>query len=287
MAAELRHLRAFVAIARAGSITRAARDLSITQPALSRTLSTLESAVGVRLIERTTTSMRLSPAGRAMLPRAEAALAAVDDALDVARHAVWPLRVGHAWSAAGPRTARIVRTWAAEHPDVPVELVQIDERHAGLSRGLVDVAVLRGVPVPDGAGAVDLESEPRVAALPADHPLAASPELHLADLAGEQLIVNQATGTVTPAMWPPGSRPVIGSRVGSVEDWLVAIASGQGFGVSVASTVQLHARSGVTFVPLLDAPPMTVSIAWRLRGGHPAAEAFARLALAVVSDPDP
>lgn len=286
MSIELRHLRAFATIARLSGISAAARELGVTQPALSRTLRALETAVGVRLVDRTTTSLQLTPAGRAMLPRVEAALAAVDDALDVARHAVWPLRVGHAWSAAGPRTAQIVRAWARARPDVPVEVVQVEDRYAGLTRGLVDVAVLRDVPVPDGADSVALDTETRVAVLPADHRLAGPGSLALADLAGEPLVVNGVTGTVTPSMWPPDRRPAPGPVVGSIEDWLVAVASGQGVGVSAASTAQLHARPGVVFVPLTDAPPMTVRMAWRRRGGHPERAAFARHAVAVLSGTD-
>jgi DNA-binding transcriptional LysR family regulator len=284
MEVELRHLRAFVAIARAGSITAAARELSITQPALSRTLRALESAVGVRLVERTTTSLRLSPAGRAMLPRADAALAAMADALQGARQAVWPLRVGHPWSAAGPRTAQIVREWTATHPDVPVELIQLDDRYAGLTRRLVDVAVLRGVPTPDGAESVVLETERRVAVFAADHRLAAAAELSMADLTGERLVINASTGTVTPALWPGPERPDVGPRVTSLEDWLFAVAAGQGIGVTAASTAELHAQAGLVFVPLRDAPPMTVSLAWLTSGGHAARAEFARHALAVMSE---
>ena len=281
MSVELRHLRAFVAIARAGTISHAARDLGITQPALSRTLRQLETAVGVRLVERTTSSLRLSAAGLAMLPRVEAALASIENALDAARNTVWPLRVGHAWSAVGPRTADIMRAWMAVRPDVPVELRQIDDRYAGLTRDLVDVAVLRGVRPPDGMDSTLLETEPRVAVVAADHPLATRSDLRMADLAGEALVVNTVTGTVTPQLWPAGARPAVAARVGSIEDWLVAIASGQGVGVTAASSAELHARPGVTFVPLLDAPTMPVTLAWRPGPGHAAREQF--VSVAVVS----
>ncbi len=282
MSVELRHLRAFAAIAQAGTISGAARDLGMTQPALSRTLRQLETAIGVRLVERTTSSLRLSPAGEAMLPRVDAALASVDLALDAARNATWPLRVGHAWSAIGPRTAAIVRAWMAACPDVPIELRQIDDRHAGLTRDLVDVAVLRGVPVPDGMESVPLDAEPRMAVLADDHPLSGEPGLRMADLARDALVVNTVTGTVTPQLWPPDARPSVAARVGSIEDWLVAIAAGQGFGVTAASSAELHARPGVTFVPLVDAPPMPVALAWRRGPGHAARERFVAVALAVV-----
>src|SRR5919112_1839022 len=94
MAAELRHLRAFVAIADEGTVTRAAARLHVTQPALSRTLAQLEAHLGVRLVERSTHHLELTTAGRLFHHRARAALSAVDEVLDPARAATWPLRLG-------------------------------------------------------------------------------------------------------------------------------------------------------------------------------------------------
>src|SRR5918911_5052988 len=102
MSVELRHLRAFAAIAQEGSVTAAARRLAITQPALSRTLAQLERALGARLVERSTTAPALTPEGRALLPKVLAALVAVDEVLDPAAVRARALRVGHAWSGAGP-----------------------------------------------------------------------------------------------------------------------------------------------------------------------------------------
>jgi hypothetical protein len=169
-------------------------------------------------------------------------------------------------------------------PEVPIELRQIDDRYAGLTRDLVDVAVLRGVRVPDGMESVLLNTEPRMAALADDHPLSQERGLRMADLAGAALVVNTVTGTVTPQLWPPDARPSVAARVGSIEDWLVAIAAGQGVGVTAASTAELHARPGVTFVPLLDAPAMPVSLAWRRGPGHSARDRVVSVALAVVRD---
>jgi hypothetical protein len=66
MTVELRHLRAFVAIAAEGTITRAAARLHVTQPALSRTLRQLEAHLGARLIDRSTHHLQLTAAGHAV-----------------------------------------------------------------------------------------------------------------------------------------------------------------------------------------------------------------------------
>jgi DNA-binding transcriptional LysR family regulator len=69
-------LRAFVAVAREGSLSRAAQRLHLTQPAISLQLKTLQERLGVRLFERTARGMRLTPDGAALLPLADRVLAA-------------------------------------------------------------------------------------------------------------------------------------------------------------------------------------------------------------------
>ncbi len=283
MTVELRHLRAFAAIAEQGTITAAARTLATTQPALSRTLAQLERALGARLVERSTSSLALSPEGRALLPKVLAALAAVDEVLDPAAVRSRALRVGHAWSGAGPSTTAILRAWDRLHPDVPVEVRRVDDRLAGLARGQVDVAFLRGDVEAAGVRTRLLHHEPRVAALPQDHRLAGAAATTMAELAADRLVVNPATGTVSELLWPEGARPVVARRVRTVEDWLIAIAAGQGVGLTAASTAQLHPHPGVVFVPVTDAPAMPVLLGWRDGPGHPARADFVGVAAGVAA----
>lgn len=283
MTVELRHLRAFATIADEGTVSAAARRLAVAQPALSRTLAQFERALGARLVERSTTSLALTAEGRALLPKVLAALAAVDEVLDPAAVRARALRVGHAWSGAGPHTTAILREWDRRHPDVPVEVRRVDDRLAGLARGQVDVAFLRGRVDAAGVRTRLLHSEPRVAALPEDHRLAGAPGTTMAELSGERLVVNPTSGTVSELLWPPGARPEVARRVRTVEDWLIAIAAGQGIGLTAASTAQLHAHPGVVFVPVRDAPAMPVLLGWRDGPGHPARADFVAVALEVVA----
>ena len=282
MAVELRHLRAFATIADEGSVSGAARRLAVTQPALSRTLAQFERALGARLVERSTTSLALTAEGRALLPKVLAALAAVDEVLDPAAVRARALRVGHAWSGAGPYTTAILREWAARFPDVPVEMRRVDDRLAGLARGQVDVAFLRGNAEAAGVRTQLLHREPRVAALPQDHPLAGRAATTMVELAAWPLVVNPTSGTVSELLWPPGARPDVARRVRTVEDWLIAIAAGQGIGLTAASTPELHGHPGVVFVPVTDAPAMAILLGWRDGPGHPARDDFRAVALEVV-----
>jgi DNA-binding transcriptional LysR family regulator len=91
---ELRHLRYFVAVAEAGSLTLAAeKRLHTAQPSLSRQIRDLESEVGVQLMNRSVRGIELSPAGRAFLDHARLALAQVEAAKEAARRAAQPAKV--------------------------------------------------------------------------------------------------------------------------------------------------------------------------------------------------
>lgn len=114
---ELRHLRAFLAVADAGNVTRAAAALRLTQPAVSRTLAALEQHLGVRLVDRSTHHLALTPEGVVFRDKAAAAVAAFDEAVDSGGLRNWPLRLGHAWSAFGPYTTPLLRGWQERYPE--------------------------------------------------------------------------------------------------------------------------------------------------------------------------
>ncbi|MFF9849605.1 LysR family transcriptional regulator [Streptomyces litmocidini] len=283
MSIELRHLRCFLAIAEESSLTRAAARLHLTQPAVSRTLAALEQHLGARLVDRSTHHLALTAEGRAFQDRAAAALAAFEAAVDPARLRHRPLRLGHAWSAFGPYTTPLLRRWQRAHPETPLELLRIDDRTAGLARGEVDAALLRGAVEAPGLVTAELTTEERVAALPADHPLADRPALTLTDLTGETVVLNTVSGATTLALWPSAARPTATLTVANTDDWLTAIAAGRGIGVSSASTAALHPHPGVTYRPLPEAPPLPVLLAWRDAFPHPATEALVAMAREIVS----
>src|SRR5271168_2615024 len=90
---ELRHLRFFVAVAEAGSLTTAAeKRLHTAQPSLGRQMRDLEYEVGVPLMTRSARGIELTPSGRAFLDHARLALAQVEAAGEAARRAAQPAR---------------------------------------------------------------------------------------------------------------------------------------------------------------------------------------------------
>lgn len=284
MTVELRHLRAFLTIAEEGSITRAAHRLHIGQPALSRTLRQLEAHLGVQLVDRGTHHLELTRAGTRFRVRAEAAVATFDDVVDPGQLGAWPLRLGHAWSAMGDYTTPLLRRWQQRYPHVPLELLRIDDRTAGLCGGKVDAALLRGRISGAGLHVEHLLTESRYAVVPVDGTLAAHAALSLADLSAEPIAVNTVSGLTDLRLWPVGIRPARVVEVVNTDDWLAAIAAGRAVGVSTSGTASTHTHPGVAYVPLSDAPEVPVTMVWKVPPGHPGVPDLAALAHEVVRE---
>lgn len=284
MTIELRHLRAFLAIAEEGNVTRAAARLHVGQPALSRTLRQIERHLGARLVDRSTHHLELTAAGRLFHDKAAVALAGVDAALDPRGLRSWPLRVGHTWAALGDHTVPLLRRWDETYPDIPLELRRIDEATAGLAQGTVDAALLRGTVTGSGLATRVLLRERRVGVVSADSPLASLSQVTLADLAAYPLAVNTVSGTTTPDLWPPTARPASTVEVTNTDEWLVAIAAGRAMGVSTTATPRNHTHPSLVYRPLVDAPAVPVVLAWREGPGHPAVPDLVTMAREVVGD---
>lgn len=276
MTVEIRHLRAFLTIAEERNLTRAAQRLHITQPALSRTLAQLERELSTRLIDRSTHHLELTDAGRRFEQRAFDAVRSFESAIISVGGSETPLRIGHSWSA-GVHLSSIVRAWNRTARPCSLVIIRSEDRNAGLSTGAVDVALTRG-PVDAGRfRTVVLDEESRVAALHISDPLSRRRKLALPDLA-DGALVQTSTGITTLELWKDGRRPKLGVEVTTVDDWLVAIASGEGFGVSVASTAALHRHPSVRYVKLTEAPLVPLYLAWPRRGAHPAIKELLRVA---------
>jgi DNA-binding transcriptional LysR family regulator len=276
MNVELRQLRCLVAIADAGTFTDAAIDLGISQAAASRTIASLETVLGVRLLRRTTREVSLTAAGRRVLPHARRALAEADAVAREAAAGHTRLRIGYAWSAMGRHTTPFQRRWAAEHPETELQLIRTNSATAGLAEGACDIAVVRTEPDRRRFGEAVVGLERRFCAMAADDPWATRRSLRLAELAGRTLVIDRRTGTTGPELWPPEARPPV-EYTADIDDWLTAIATGRYVGVTPESTVTQYPRPGIIYRPLRDAPPVAVRLLWWRDDEHPAARAVAGL----------
>lgn len=280
MDVELRQLRCLVAIVDEGTFTDAALALGVSQAAVSRTLASLERAVGARVLRRTSREVTPTPAGQQILPYARRVLAEVDELVRTVASGRAQLRIGYAWSAVGRHTAAFQRQWARTHPDVDLHLARVNTATAGLAEGTCDLAVVRRAVDDRRFDSAIVGLERRMCAVASDDPLARRRVLRLGDLADRTLLVDRRTGTTTPELWPDGARPAT-EDTQDIDDWLTRISGGRCVGVTAESTAHQYPRPGIGYRPLRDAEPIAVRVAWWRDDPHPATPAVIELLTAL------
>src|SRR4051812_10857278 len=194
--ATFRQLAAFAAVARLGSVSRAAGELHLTQPAVSMQLKLLEESAGAPLLEREGRGIRVSEAGEVMADYAARILDLWREAGDemAAHRGVFSgtLRVG-AVTTAEYLLPPLLVAFAAEHPNVKVKLRvgNRDEIVAMLGGQEVDIAVMGRPPAELKPTAVVFAPPPMAFLAPPRHPLMSRRDLTLADLHGANLLVRE------------------------------------------------------------------------------------------------
>lgn len=189
----LRQLRCFTAVARLGSFSAAARELAVSQPALSTTVRQIEEKFGLELFHRTTHKVALSDHGRAILPLAERLLITADNAFDDMRTAVKhqrvAIRVGAVTSAL-PMVAEALARVASTDPEVELHLTdgRNDELVAGLNLGRFDLIVGIAHPSTDAFEVRVMMEDDMLLVAPANHPLAKADRQSWSALRGYEVV---------------------------------------------------------------------------------------------------
>lgn len=284
--AESRPLRYFVAVAEELSFARAAERLGIASPPLSRAIVQLEAQLGVRLLERTTRSVSLTPAGRVLLDETRPALDALDAAARRAQRAAGPrhrLVLALKADMDGGLLEDIMSAYAREQAAVPLEVALGGwrEQVRMLRDGRADVA-LDATPLEDEAAsdldAEPLVSEPRLVALAADDPLATTADaITMADLRDAFL------PTAEPTVWRGrghGDLPCYQDLAAMLR----FVELGRVVALLPASVCARYPRPGkITYKTVSDAPPAVLSVVWPRRSTSLAVAAFVRAATATAA----
>ena len=249
----LRQLRALAATLESGSLTIAARDLGVTQPAITLQLHNLQDLVGLPLTQRTLDGLVATDAGRALLDLDARVKLALDDCIQTLK-AIKGISAGRVAIGAVSTTKYFVPSaigaFARLHPNVELKLTignrtQIIE---GLRNFALDVAIT-GRPPDD----IELEkrligNHPNIIVAPPDHPLARRKRLTLTDLASDSFLVREAgSGTrllMQKLMDAAGFRPKIGMEIDSNETIKHAVMAGLGVAFISAHAVDLEIRQG-------------------------------------------
>lgn len=255
---DLRQLRYFVAVARERNFTRAAANLHIAQPPLSRQIQLLEEELGVALILRSSRPIRLTDAGRLFYEQALQVLGRVDQMKDATRRVGMNrnrvLSIGFVASTLYGGLPLLVRKLRQNAPEVDIQLLEMlsIQQIPALKEGRIDVGFGRLKQNDPNVASTVLRDERLVAALPLGSPLAMeSRPLPLAALAGQKLIIypkeprpsyaDQVMGLLQDA----GVHPADVLEVREIQTALGLVAAESGICIIPSSAQQM--RSDVRF----------------------------------------
>lgn len=259
---EIQQLRYFLAVVRMSNFSRAAERCHVSQPSLSQQVMKLEAELGERLFERTRREVRLTEAGRLLLPHAEQVLRELELAREKVGGTEGVLR-GRVALGVIPTVAPyflpgMLRAFAGKFPEVKVEVHE--DTTAQLARavltGEIDLALV-SLPVEQrGLATVALFEEPLLAALPAGHALARKRRLTPADLANEAFVLMKEghclAGQTLAFCQLEGIAPRVSFRSAQIETVRAFVAAGWGVSVvpRMACPTDCTTKDGVCYRPL-------------------------------------
>ncbi|MFZ4286343.1 LysR substrate-binding domain-containing protein [Variovorax sp. HJSM1_2] len=289
---ELRHLRYFKAAAEEEHFGRAAERLHVTRPAVSQLIADLESELGTQLFERLAHRVRLTEAGKALLPRLDALMNDLHDALAMTK------RVGEGKSGAltigyGSLTLLhslfrgAIKRFREEFPDVTLSLVEqvtIDQQkaledgkiHAGFMHFGPNKAFLRKrrtTPLVSGQDRtaldwVNIQAGKVGVVMLNEHPLAKKRSVKLAELANERFVVvprgisSPGHGAILDLCRKAGFEPRIVQEVSTTVSQLNLVSVGMGIGLSIIGKNFMYPPD-LTVLPISDMNyPTTFVFAW-------------------------
>jgi DNA-binding transcriptional LysR family regulator len=287
---DIKPLRYFVTLAETRHFGRAAARLHLSQPPLSRQLASLESALGVKLLERNPRMVTLTAAGERFLADAKAILAAVEQAGRNARAAgrgeAGSLSLGFTMYATYSIIPAYAKRFSAAYPDVELRLREVvsHDLAAQVLDGRVDAAVaMAGSQHGDLSSRVVLR-EPLCVALSRQHPRArARSALRIGQLAGEPFVMTSAE--VAPALRASiaahcrqaGFEPMVRLEVQLQQTVLNMVDEGAGVAL-VPASMRKSRLPGVAFRPLANAPLVELVLLWSPRNRNPCLVNFLALA---------
>lgn len=201
---EVSQLRYFLKVAERGNFTRAAEELAITQPALSRSIARLETEIGQPLFERQTRSVALTDAGRLLQARAQQVLALIDDTLAEITDdgESGRIRVGAIPTIAPFFLPSVLREFRDRHPKavVVVDEETTDKLLQRCNQGELDVAIL-AAPIPKHYLEVEpLFDEELLLVLATGHPLAGKKAISVADVQAHPFVLLDETHCLSEAI---------------------------------------------------------------------------------------
>ena len=292
---ELRELRVFLTLADELHFGRTAQRLGISQPGVSEAVRVLESRLGVKVFERTSRRVRLTPAGEELRRNLVPALAVLDQALagtsELSRAVRGLLRVGFVLTTEGPALSRLIAAFRARYPGCEARLHEVEtfDAYRALRRGDIDVLCnWLAVDEPDLTAGAPFAYYQRALAVAPSHRLAAKPTVSVEDLASEEVALLPPTtpsgvyDLLIPPRTPSG-RPIRRTQpVQTINEILSLVAQGR-IVHPTSSTVPIFDRNDVVLIPISDLPPLPLGLVWRTSRENPRIRALNQTARAMTA----
>jgi len=286
---ELRHLRYFQAVAEELSFTRAARRLRIAQPALSRAVKEIEEELGLAVLERTTSRVRLTAAGEVLLRETGLLLERWEEALRRVRRTAsgeeGELRLGYIGPPTQPFLGRLLGEYRRRYPRVSIHLEERTPERVWemVAKGRLSLGLTRPVPLSEDLGlqTIELRAEKLGVVVPVSHPFAKRKTVSWAALEREQLVIlarREGVGlhdAVLSGCRQSGFAPRMvqtPSLIGTVLSYVEA-----GAGIGVVTEGILTRDHPLRFVPLSPTLTVPLVLVWQEDGDTPPLARFREL----------
>jgi DNA-binding transcriptional LysR family regulator len=253
-------IQAFVTVADLGGFGRAARELHLTQTALTRRVQKLEAFLGLKLLNRTTRRVELSAVGREFLPQARAMIqemtAAVERLRDLSQQATGRLVLACIPSMTTHVLPSLIRRYASAYPEIRISLLDgssLEVRHAVLD-GRADLGIALHADAHPDLQQQALFADPLVFICRSPHPLEHAPSARWEQMAQTELIgVSNFTATRIVMDYQLARRGIRLKSLYDVQHHATAInlvAAGVGAAILPASTFEEGDRPGVRKIAL-------------------------------------
>ena len=273
MGLDIRQLECFIAVAEEGNLGRAAARLHMTQPPLTRRIKRLEADVGAKLFIRTPRGVEITAPGAALLGQARRITALSDLAVEVTAAAnageAGHLLAGYFGSPIFGDIPSLLSQFSVENPgiEIRVERISKTDQPDAVRDGRIHIGFGRIYPPTEDLVTRDIAFEALFAAIGANHRLADSTVVSLADLAGEPMVLfprarPSFADSVLQICAAAGFQPRVHCQVEDVTAGLANVAVGPSVALVPASATNI-ALPGLRFVPVSDAPQQALTCIYR------------------------
>ncbi len=295
MAADLRQMRYFVAVAEHGSFTRAADELHVAQQAVSQQIRSLEATLGVTLLRRNSRQVELTAPGAVFLPDARRVLAASDRAVRrvqaAARGEAGTLRLVYTLATAYVTTPALLDALGDQHTELTISAREVYGADVGelVLGGECDLALAPMTSYPRGLRQRLVRREVLRLAVSSDHALASAGQVELGSLRDERFEVwprHMSPGyydVVVGACRAAGFEPALDEHGAGSTVWGY-ISQGRGAGLVVGSLFH-QLPAGIALVDLAPPrPTLALNAVWLEDGQPPAVGRFLETAAALAAE---